>query len=144
MFEIDYICVCFSIISREPYIDKTRIGAYGKVKGVLYAGTFQMLLLWWWCCEALWCGVVFQVYGGYVTSLLLSAEDSPVKCGAVLSPITDFELFGKWECCLWDGLNDKAWSCLSQAQGACCCVCVCVRVSVRGPYLEPPSSPKRG
>ncbi|XP_046879919.1 LOW QUALITY PROTEIN: dipeptidyl aminopeptidase-like protein 6 [Hypomesus transpacificus] len=52
-----------SIISREPYIDKTRIGAYGKV------------------------------YGGYVTSLLLSAEDSPVKCGAVLSPITDFELF---------------------------------------------------
>uniref|UniRef100_A0A8C4ZXY0 A-type potassium channel modulatory protein DPP6 n=1 Tax=Gadus morhua TaxID=8049 RepID=A0A8C4ZXY0_GADMO len=35
------------------------------------------------------------VYGGYVTSLLLSAEESPVKCGAVLSPITDFELYGK-------------------------------------------------
>uniref|UniRef100_A0A8C6T062 A-type potassium channel modulatory protein DPP6 n=1 Tax=Neogobius melanostomus TaxID=47308 RepID=A0A8C6T062_9GOBI len=34
-------------------------------------------------------------YGGYITSLLLSAERSPVKCGAVLSPITDFELYGK-------------------------------------------------
>uniref|UniRef100_A0A8C6M454 A-type potassium channel modulatory protein DPP6 n=1 Tax=Nothobranchius furzeri TaxID=105023 RepID=A0A8C6M454_NOTFU len=34
-----------------------------------------------------------QVYGGYVTSLLLSGEDSPLKCGAVLSPITDFELY---------------------------------------------------
>uniref|UniRef100_A0A7N6BPN8 A-type potassium channel modulatory protein DPP6 n=1 Tax=Anabas testudineus TaxID=64144 RepID=A0A7N6BPN8_ANATE len=33
------------------------------------------------------------VYGGYVTSLLVSGEDSPVKCGAVLSPITDFELY---------------------------------------------------
>ncbi|KAJ8010672.1 hypothetical protein DPEC_G00077540 [Dallia pectoralis] len=52
-----------SIISKEPYVDKTRIGAYGKV------------------------------YGGYVTSLLLSAEDSLVKCGAVLSPITEFELY---------------------------------------------------
>uniref|UniRef100_A0A8C7CIH2 A-type potassium channel modulatory protein DPP6 n=1 Tax=Oncorhynchus kisutch TaxID=8019 RepID=A0A8C7CIH2_ONCKI len=34
-----------------------------------------------------------QVYGGYVTSLLLSAEDSPVKCGVALSPITDFDLY---------------------------------------------------
>uniref|UniRef100_A0AAX7VQP2 A-type potassium channel modulatory protein DPP6 n=1 Tax=Astatotilapia calliptera TaxID=8154 RepID=A0AAX7VQP2_ASTCA len=33
------------------------------------------------------------VYGGYVTSLLVSGEESPVKCGAVLSPITDFELY---------------------------------------------------
>lgn len=38
---------------------------------------------------------VSQVYGGYVTSLLVSGEDSPVKCGAVQSPITDFELYGK-------------------------------------------------
>ncbi|XP_021418174.1 dipeptidyl aminopeptidase-like protein 6 isoform X4 [Oncorhynchus mykiss] len=52
-----------SIISKEPYVDKTRIGAFGKV------------------------------YGGYVTSLLLSAEDSPVKCGVALSPITDFDLY---------------------------------------------------
>lgn len=37
-----------------------------------------------------------QEYGGYVTSLLVSGEDSPVKCGAVLSPITDFELYGKF------------------------------------------------
>uniref|UniRef100_A0A8C7Q7C2 A-type potassium channel modulatory protein DPP6 n=1 Tax=Oncorhynchus mykiss TaxID=8022 RepID=A0A8C7Q7C2_ONCMY len=36
-----------------------------------------------------------EVYGGYVTSLLLSAEDSPVKCGVALSPITDFDLYGK-------------------------------------------------
>uniref|UniRef100_A0A3Q1FQG9 A-type potassium channel modulatory protein DPP6 n=1 Tax=Acanthochromis polyacanthus TaxID=80966 RepID=A0A3Q1FQG9_9TELE len=34
-----------------------------------------------------------EVYGGYVTSLLVSGEESPVKCGAVLSPITDFELY---------------------------------------------------
>uniref|UniRef100_A0A673YA39 A-type potassium channel modulatory protein DPP6 n=1 Tax=Salmo trutta TaxID=8032 RepID=A0A673YA39_SALTR len=38
-------------------------------------------------------GVASTVYGGYVTSLLLSAEDSPVKCGAALSPITDFDLY---------------------------------------------------
>uniref|UniRef100_A0A8C5GLG0 A-type potassium channel modulatory protein DPP6 n=1 Tax=Gouania willdenowi TaxID=441366 RepID=A0A8C5GLG0_GOUWI len=48
---------------KEPYVDKTRVGAFGKV------------------------------YGGYVTSLLVSGEESPVKCGAVLSPITDFELY---------------------------------------------------
>lgn len=30
-----------------------------------------------------------------MTSLLVSGEESPVKCGAVLSPITDFELYGK-------------------------------------------------
>uniref|UniRef100_A0A8C1WFR9 A-type potassium channel modulatory protein DPP6 n=1 Tax=Cyprinus carpio TaxID=7962 RepID=A0A8C1WFR9_CYPCA len=38
--------------------------------------------------------VVFQVYGGYITSLLLSSEDSILKCAAVLSPITDFALYG--------------------------------------------------
>lgn len=52
-----------NFILKEPYIDKTRVGAYGKE------------------------------YGGYVTSLLLSGEETPVKCGAVLSPITDFELY---------------------------------------------------
>ena len=30
-----------------------------------------------------------------MTSLLVSGEESPIKCGAVLSPITDFELYGK-------------------------------------------------
>uniref|UniRef100_A0A8D0CUY6 A-type potassium channel modulatory protein DPP6 n=1 Tax=Sander lucioperca TaxID=283035 RepID=A0A8D0CUY6_SANLU len=52
-----------NFILKEPYVDKTRVGAFGKV------------------------------YGGYVTSLLVSGEESPVKCGAVLSPITDFELY---------------------------------------------------
>ncbi|XP_036377539.1 dipeptidyl aminopeptidase-like protein 6 [Megalops cyprinoides] len=52
-----------SIISKEAYIDKTRIGAFGKV------------------------------YGGYLTSLLLSTEESLLKCGAALSPITDFKLY---------------------------------------------------
>ncbi|MFT7809592.1 dipeptidyl aminopeptidase-like protein 6 isoform X1 [Arapaima gigas] len=52
-----------NIILKEPYIDKTRVGVYGKV------------------------------YGGYLSSLLLSAEDSPLKCGAALSPIADFELY---------------------------------------------------
>uniref|UniRef100_A0A3Q3W8K4 A-type potassium channel modulatory protein DPP6 n=1 Tax=Mola mola TaxID=94237 RepID=A0A3Q3W8K4_MOLML len=52
-----------SHILKEPYIDKTRVGAFGKE------------------------------YGGYVTSLLVSGEESPVKCGAILSPITDFELY---------------------------------------------------
>uniref|UniRef100_A0AAQ4RQQ8 A-type potassium channel modulatory protein DPP6 n=1 Tax=Gasterosteus aculeatus aculeatus TaxID=481459 RepID=A0AAQ4RQQ8_GASAC len=50
-------------IMKESYIDKTRVGAFGKV------------------------------YGGYVTSLLVSGNESPVKCGAVLSPVTDFELY---------------------------------------------------
>ncbi|KAL7876649.1 hypothetical protein AOLI_G00116120 [Acnodon oligacanthus] len=58
-----------SIISKESYVDKTRIGVYGRV------------------------------YGGYLASLLLGAEDSPLKynvkfkCGAVVSPITDFSLY---------------------------------------------------
>ncbi|KAK5612332.1 hypothetical protein CRENBAI_013165 [Crenichthys baileyi] len=52
-----------NLILKEPYVDQTRVGAFG------------------------------QVYGGYVTSLLLSGEESPIKCGAVLSPITDFELY---------------------------------------------------
>ncbi|XP_029102056.1 dipeptidyl aminopeptidase-like protein 6 isoform X2 [Scleropages formosus] len=52
-----------NIIAKEPYIDKTRIGVYGKV------------------------------YGGYLSSLLLSADDSLLKCGAAFSPITDFELY---------------------------------------------------
>ncbi|TKS87479.1 Dipeptidyl aminopeptidase-like protein 6 [Collichthys lucidus] len=54
-----------NFLLKEPYVDKTRVGAFGKV------------------------------YGGYVTSLLVSGEESPVKCGAVLSPITDFELYEK-------------------------------------------------
>lgn len=29
-----------------------------------------------------------------MTSLLVSGEESPVKCGAILSPVTDFELYG--------------------------------------------------
>uniref|UniRef100_A0A8D3A3Y9 A-type potassium channel modulatory protein DPP6 n=1 Tax=Scophthalmus maximus TaxID=52904 RepID=A0A8D3A3Y9_SCOMX len=52
-----------NFLLKEPYVDKTRVGAFG------------------------------QVYGGYVTSLLVSGEETPVKCGAVLSPITDFELY---------------------------------------------------
>uniref|UniRef100_A0AAR2JRK5 Dipeptidyl-peptidase 6b n=1 Tax=Pygocentrus nattereri TaxID=42514 RepID=A0AAR2JRK5_PYGNA len=41
-----------------------------------------------------------DVYGGYLASLMLGAEDSPFKynvkfkCGAVVSPITDFSLYG--------------------------------------------------
>lgn len=36
-----------------------------------------------------------------MTSLLLRGEESPIKCGAVLSPITDFELYGKSCCCVY-------------------------------------------
>ncbi|XP_026056557.1 dipeptidyl aminopeptidase-like protein 6 isoform X2 [Carassius auratus] len=63
MFEEKDQLDALSILMQEPYIDKTRIGAFG------------------------------QVYGGYVTSLLLSSEDSVLKCAAVLSPITDFALY---------------------------------------------------
>nr|XP_057916390.1 dipeptidyl aminopeptidase-like protein 6 isoform X4 [Doryrhamphus excisus] len=52
-----------SFLLQEAYIDKTRVGAFGKE------------------------------YGGYITSLLLSDDLSPARCGAVLSPITDFELY---------------------------------------------------
>ncbi|KAL0966144.1 hypothetical protein UPYG_G00291470 [Umbra pygmaea] len=51
------------LISKEMYIDKSRIGVYGKV------------------------------YGGYLATMLLSSEDSQLKCGAAVSPITDFELY---------------------------------------------------
>ncbi|KAM9427680.1 A-type potassium channel modulatory protein DPP6-like isoform 2-T2 [Salvelinus alpinus] len=51
------------LISKEMYIDKSRIGVYGKV------------------------------YGGYLATMLLSSDDSLLKCGAAVSPITDFELY---------------------------------------------------
>lgn len=57
-----------SAMLKEPYIDRSRVAAFGKE------------------------------YGGYVTSLLLSTKDSPVNCAAVLSPITDFELYGELHC----------------------------------------------
>ncbi|KAM4552622.1 A-type potassium channel modulatory protein DPP6-like isoform 2-T2 [Odontesthes bonariensis] len=51
-------------ISKEPYIDKNRMGVYGKA------------------------------YGGYLATLLLSSEEfTQLKCGAAVSPITDFELY---------------------------------------------------
>ncbi|KAM6948501.1 A-type potassium channel modulatory protein DPP6-like [Aplochiton taeniatus] len=52
------------LISKEVYIDKKRIGVFG------------------------------QVYGGYLATMLLSSEDfTDLKCGAAVSPITDFELY---------------------------------------------------
>uniref|UniRef100_A0A665U1I2 Dipeptidyl-peptidase 6b n=1 Tax=Echeneis naucrates TaxID=173247 RepID=A0A665U1I2_ECHNA len=52
-------------ISKEPYIDKTRMGVYGRA------------------------------YGGYLATLLLSSEEfTQLKCGTAISPITDFELYG--------------------------------------------------
>ncbi|XP_055084460.1 dipeptidyl aminopeptidase-like protein 6 isoform X2 [Periophthalmus magnuspinnatus] len=50
-------------ISKEPYIDKNRMGVYGKA------------------------------YGGYLATLLLSSEFTKLKCGTAVSPITDFELY---------------------------------------------------
>ncbi|KAI4878671.1 hypothetical protein NFI96_017605 [Prochilodus magdalenae] len=58
-----------SMLSKESYVDKTRIGVYGRV------------------------------YGGYLASLLFGSEDGvskynvKFKCGAVVSPITDFSLY---------------------------------------------------
>uniref|UniRef100_A0A673CFG8 Dipeptidyl-peptidase 6b n=1 Tax=Sphaeramia orbicularis TaxID=375764 RepID=A0A673CFG8_9TELE len=51
-------------ISKETYIDKNRMGVYGKA------------------------------YGGYLATLLLSSEEfNQLKCGTAVSPITDFELY---------------------------------------------------
>uniref|UniRef100_A0A672HJ73 Dipeptidyl-peptidase 6b n=1 Tax=Salarias fasciatus TaxID=181472 RepID=A0A672HJ73_SALFA len=51
-------------ISKEPYIDKSRMGVYGKA------------------------------YGGYLATMLLSSEEfTQLKCGTAVSPITDFELY---------------------------------------------------
>ncbi|XP_015228068.1 PREDICTED: dipeptidyl aminopeptidase-like protein 6 isoform X2 [Cyprinodon variegatus] len=51
-------------ISKEGYIDKDRMGVYGKA------------------------------YGGYLATMLLSSEEfTQLKCGAAVSPITDFELY---------------------------------------------------
>uniref|UniRef100_A0A8C7UK26 Dipeptidyl-peptidase 6b n=1 Tax=Oncorhynchus mykiss TaxID=8022 RepID=A0A8C7UK26_ONCMY len=36
-----------------------------------------------------------EVYGGYLATMLLSSDDSLLKCGAAVSPITDFELYEK-------------------------------------------------
>ncbi|KAJ8372355.1 hypothetical protein AAFF_G00290240 [Aldrovandia affinis] len=71
VFEEEDQLEALSIISKEPYIDKTRIGAYGK-SFCLYSSAGLR---------------------GYLTSRLLNAPDSPLKCGAALSPITDFHLY---------------------------------------------------
>ncbi|XP_053350341.1 dipeptidyl aminopeptidase-like protein 6 [Clarias gariepinus] len=55
-----------SILAKETYIDNSRICAFG------------------------------QAYGGHITSLLFSSEASILKCGAVLSPITDFQLYASF------------------------------------------------
>uniref|UniRef100_A0A8C1QM82 Dipeptidyl-peptidase 6b n=1 Tax=Cyprinus carpio TaxID=7962 RepID=A0A8C1QM82_CYPCA len=58
------------IISQLPYIDSSRVGVYGKA------------------------------YGGYLASRLLRSDENPnmfkfkIKCGTVVSPITDFSLYG--------------------------------------------------
>uniref|UniRef100_A0A8C1KRU9 Dipeptidyl-peptidase 6b n=1 Tax=Cyprinus carpio TaxID=7962 RepID=A0A8C1KRU9_CYPCA len=57
------------IISQLPYIDSSRVGVYGKA------------------------------YGGYLASRLLRSDENPnmfkfkIKCGTVVSPITDFSLY---------------------------------------------------
>ncbi|RXM98927.1 Dipeptidyl aminopeptidase-like protein 6 [Acipenser ruthenus] len=65
IFEEQGLLQVLSFIAKKPYIDKTRIGAFG------------------------------EVYGGYLTTLLLTSEDSLLQCGAALSPITDFTLYEK-------------------------------------------------
>ncbi|XP_034038703.1 dipeptidyl aminopeptidase-like protein 6 isoform X3 [Thalassophryne amazonica] len=51
-------------ISKEAFIDKNRMGVYGKA------------------------------YGGYLATILLSSEDfTDLTCGAAVSPISDFELY---------------------------------------------------
>uniref|UniRef100_A0A3B4Z177 Dipeptidyl peptidase like 6 n=1 Tax=Stegastes partitus TaxID=144197 RepID=A0A3B4Z177_9TELE len=51
-------------ISKESFIDKNRMGVYGKA------------------------------YGGYLATMLLSSEEfTQLKCGTAVSPITDFELY---------------------------------------------------
>ncbi|KAM9844637.1 A-type potassium channel modulatory protein DPP6-like [Aulostomus maculatus] len=51
-------------ISKKPYIDKNRMGVYGKA------------------------------YGGYLATMLLSSKEfTQLKCGTAVSPITDFELY---------------------------------------------------
>ncbi|XP_061696182.1 dipeptidyl aminopeptidase-like protein 6b [Syngnathoides biaculeatus] len=51
-------------VSKEAYIDKNRMGVYGKA------------------------------YGGYLATLLLSSDEfTQLKCGTAVSPITDFELY---------------------------------------------------
>uniref|UniRef100_A0A8C1SZU3 Dipeptidyl-peptidase 6b n=1 Tax=Cyprinus carpio TaxID=7962 RepID=A0A8C1SZU3_CYPCA len=58
------------IISQLPYIDSSRVGVYGKA------------------------------YGGYLASRLLRSDENPnmfkfkIKCGTIVSPITDFSLYG--------------------------------------------------
>uniref|UniRef100_A0A8C2KFU9 Dipeptidyl-peptidase 6b n=1 Tax=Cyprinus carpio TaxID=7962 RepID=A0A8C2KFU9_CYPCA len=57
------------IISQLPYIDSSRVGVYGKA------------------------------YGGYLATRLLRSDENPnmfkfkIKCGTIVSPITDFSLY---------------------------------------------------
>lgn len=83
----------FRFISKEPYIDKTRMGVYGRVREPLP---------WLQQCSPSTVDDVTaslhpspQAYGGYLATMLLSSgEFTQLKCGAVVSPITDFEIYG--------------------------------------------------
>lgn len=43
----------------------------------------------------MYCLPRLQAYGGYLATMLLSSEEfTQLKCGAAVSPITDFEIYG--------------------------------------------------
>lgn len=91
---------CLFMTTIKSVIFTNLQGAVGTLK-VWSEFVFLTMLFVWVCSSSVTTRlfVVPQEYGGYVTSLLVSGEESPVKCGAVLSPITDFELYG--ELCLF-------------------------------------------
>lgn len=70
-------------------MDKSRVGAFGQVRAASSELAREP------GSKRLTPCVRLQGYGGYVTALLLSGEESPVKCGAALSPMSDFELCGR-------------------------------------------------
>ncbi|XP_053739390.1 dipeptidyl aminopeptidase-like protein 6 isoform X3 [Synchiropus splendidus] len=72
-------------ISKEPYVDKTRIGVHGRVR-------------WWRPGDQVLplrpMSMCLQAYGGYLATMLLSSEEfTQLKCGTAVSPITDFEIY---------------------------------------------------
>ncbi|MBN3307424.1 DPP10 peptidase, partial [Amia calva] len=63
-YEVEDQISAVQLLIKLPYVDRSRIGVYGKA------------------------------YGGFVTSLLLLSPDTYFKCGLAVAPVTNWTLYG--------------------------------------------------
>lgn len=76
-----------------PYIDRARIGIYGKAS---LTAVFQLITMLHThgCVQQVKVFFSFQGYGAYLTLMLLRST-ALIKCAAANSPVIDWKLYGE-------------------------------------------------